>query len=602
MNARSPVALSATAPRKKSANRDWLRALQSIATIEKDSSRLLADVFDAVASARKDAPALFSDHESFSFQELVARSNRYARWALAQGFEKGDVVGLMMENRAEYVAIWHGLNRVGVVVALLNVNLSGAAVAHCISVSNARHVIASDGFRDVCLAALSTRDLQVALFTHGGSGGDARIDRDVERLSSLPLLPHERRDVTLADHALYIYTSGTTGLPKAAIVSHHRILSWSLWFAGLIGASPSDRMYDCLPLYHSVGGVVAIWAPLLAGGSVAIREGFSASRFWDEIVQFDCTLFQYIGELCRYLVNSPLGVAEKTHRLRLAVGNGLRPDVWREFQTRFGVARILEFYAATESNFSLYNVEGEIGAVRRTPSFLWHRFQTRLVKFDVEGETVERDENGRCIRCAAGEAGEAIAKIEPRGAETNFEGYLNRAESEKKILRDVFEAGDAWMRSGDLMRQDARGFYYFVDRIGDTFRWKGENVATSEVAHILCACPGVADATVYGVEIGGHDGRAGMAAVVIGDGFDLQALRRHVEAQLPAFARPLFLRIGAALGMTETFKHKKRALALEGFDPRRIDDAIYFARPGEEAYARLDAALYERIAAGEFRL
>ena len=600
MNAHSRTAAASADAARRSASKDWLRALQSSSAIEQAPERTLAFVLDYVAAAHADAIALLSDQESFTFRALVERSNRYARWALAQTIEKGGVVCLLMENRAEYVAVWLGLTRVGVTVALLNANLSGAALAHCVEAANARHVVVSQRLLGACVEALAGVESAPTIVTYGEAGGDACLDRALERLSGAPLTPTERRDPSLAERALYIYTSGTTGLPKAAIVSHRRLLTWSLWFSGLIDAGPQDRMYNCLPLYHSVGGVVAVFAPLLAGGSVAIRERFSASRFWDEIAAFDCTLFQYIGELCRYLVNAPPCPKETAHRLRLAVGNGLRGDVWRAFQSRFGVPRVLEFYAATESNFSLYNVEGEPGAVGRTPPFLAYRFTTQIVKFDFEREEPMRDAEGRCVRCAVDEAGEAIARIDARGGE--FEGYSSRAESEKKMLRNVFENGDAWMRSGDLMRKDARGFFYFVDRIGDTFRWKGENVATFEVGEVLAACPGVVDAIVYGVEVAGHDGRAGMAALAVDATFDLAGLRRHAEATLPPYARPLFLRVGEALETTETFKHKKRALAAQGFDPRATGHALYFAEPGGDSYARIDAALYERIVSGAIRL
>jgi fatty-acyl-CoA synthase len=250
---------------------------------------------------------------------------------------------------------------------------------------------------------------------------------------------------------------------------------------------PDDRMYDCLPMYHSVGGVVATGALLVRGGSVVVREKFSVSQFWDDIADWNCTLFQYIGELCRYLVNAPAHPRERAHRLRLACGNGLRADTWEKFQSRFAIPKILEFYAATEGNVSLYNVEGKIGAIGRVPPFLSHRFPLTLVKFDVVSGEPTRDAQGRAIRCATDEVGEAIGRIGHGSADAGgeFEGYTGAADTERKILRDVFEAGDAWFRTGDLMRRDERGFYFFVDRVGDTFRWKGENVATSEVAAAL---------------------------------------------------------------------------------------------------------------------
>jgi fatty-acyl-CoA synthase len=380
-------------------------------------------------------------------------------------------------------------------------------------------------------------------------------------------------------------------------------MSWIGWFAGLLGAGPDDRLYDCLPMYHSVGGVVATGAVLIRGGSVVLREKFSASQFWDDIVRWDCTLFQYIGELCRYLLAAPPSDQERAHRLRMICGNGLRPDVWKPFQERFAIPRILEFYAATEGNFSLYNVEGEVGAIGRIPGFMVHRFPAALVRHDVATGLPARGEDGLCQRCTIDEAGEAIGRLAAGGDPAHrFEGYTSQAESEKKVLRDVFEPGDAWLRTGDLMRQDARGYWYFVDRIGDTFRWKGENVATTEVAEVLGDCPGVIEATVYGVAVPGADGKAGMAALVTGEGFDLATLRTRLAERLPAYAQPVFLRLVRGLAVTETFKQKKADLAKDGFDPGLVEDRLFVTLPGAEGYAPLDADLFGRIAGGAVRL
>ncbi len=405
--------------------------------------------------------------------------------------------------------------------------------------------------------------------------------------------------MSVRDEALLIYTSGTTGLPKAARVSHHRIMMWTHWFAGLIDPSPDDRMYNCLPLYHSVGGVVAPGSVLLGGGSVVIREKFSASRFWRDVTETGCTVFQYIGELCRYLASAPPDPLERRHSLRICTGNGLRPDVWERFRERFAVPRILEFYAATEGTVSLYNVEGKVGAVGRVPSFMARRSPALIVRHDVETGLPVRDAQGRCIPAAIEETGELLGRLSSK-AEHSFEGYTNRSETERKILRDVLEPGDAWMRTGDLMRRDAQGFYYFVDRIGDTFRWKGENVATTEVAAALCACDGVTEANVYGVTVPGADGRAGMAALVVTEAFDLTHLHATLAERLPAYARPLFLRIVPSFAQTETFKQKKTGLAEEGFDPTAISDPLYVDSEG--AYRPLDMALFRAIEAGQLRL
>lgn len=584
------TAAKAGASVDRSVNKDWLRALQMTAPIGKTPQRILSSVFDEIALTRGDAPALISHAETYSFRELAEQSLRYARWGLAQGLTKGDVVALIMENRAEYVAIWLGLNRIGVIVGLLNTNLSGDALAHCLIVTAPRLIIASAGFADRC-KAIATRSAPLVI--HGPDFID-----ELKGFPGDPLALRPDALASLSDHALYIFTSGTTGLPKAAVVSHRRVLSWALWFCGLANMTDADRMFNCLPLYHSVGGVVAVWAPLLGGGSVVLRERFSARSFWDDVVANRCTLFQYIGELCRYLTNAPPSEAESRHQLRLALGNGLRPDVWSAFQERFGIPRILEFYAATESNFSLYNVEGERGAIGRIPSFLASQQRLRIIRIDQDTETPLRGEDGFCQTCAADEAGETIAQIAVSSTETAFEGYLDQHASERKILRNVFAEGDAWVRSGDLMRKDARGFFYFVDRIGDTFRWKGENVATAEVAAAVAACPGVADVAVYGVAVPGYDGRIGMATVVTDEGFDFAVLRTHVEARLPSYARPAFIRVSSSLDMTDTFKHRKRDLADQGFDPRQTDDAIYFAVPNASAYRRLGAGLYAQIVSG----
>ncbi len=588
---------------KSSANKDWLRALQKTAPIEQDQSRILSAAFDEVVAARGSEVAVIDDRESLPFTQFAERANRYSRWALDDQLQQGDVVALLMGNCADYAAIWLGLTRVGVVVALLNTHLSAPALAHCLRVAGARSVIVSDALAPACLDAAAMLDTPVRVLVHDGERFVGRLKADIAALSGAPLTERESRDVTLSDRALYIFTSGTTGLPKAAIVTHRKVMNWSLWFSGLTDAGPNDRMYNCLPMYHSVGGVVAVWSVLLAGGCVVLRARFSASSFWDDVAASRCTMFQYIGELCRYLLNAPDCEAARRHGLRLVVGNGLRADVWTRFQRRFDIPRILEFYAATESNFSLYNIEGEPGAIGRVPAFLAHRFQIALVPIDEATRAPARGADGFCARLGVGETGEAIARIETReGSSASFDGYVSPEDSERKVLRDVFEPGDAWMRSGDLMRKDARGYYYFSDRLGDSFRWKGENVSSFEVAQVLAASPGVRDANVYGVEVPGFEGRAGMAALAVDDDFDLDRLRQSVDAALPPYARPLFLRLCETLETTETFKHKKQTLAAQGFDTEEIAGALYFARPGANGYVPLDAAMRRRIRAGEFRL
>ena len=580
----------------------WLRALEMTAPIAANPTRTLPAMLDELAEKHGDAPALLDDRETLSYRALAARANRYARWALARGVSKGDTVGLMMPNCPDYMAAWLGITRVGGVVALINTNLTGRALAHCVDIVTPRHIIVAGELSEAWASAQPHLASRARVWMHGAHSGEGRpIDWALARYNDAPLEASEQREVTIDDEALYIYTSGTTGLPKAAKVTHSRVLTWSCWFAGMMDTRPDDRMYDCLPMYHSVGGVVATGAMLVNGGSVAIREKFSASQFWDDVARFDCTLVQYIGELARYLVNAPPHPRESTHRVRLACGNGLRVDVWEKFQQRFAIARIVEFYAATEGNLSLYNVDGKAGAIGRVPSFLAHRFPAAIVRFDTESGEPVRDADGFCVRCAPDEVGEAIGKIDQKNAGGRFDGYTDAEASEKKVLRNAFKPDDAWFRTGDLMRKDAQGYFYFVDRVGDTFRWKGENVSTAEVAAAITGCPGVLDATVYGVTVPGADGKAGMAALVVGDGFNLAVLRRQLDC-LPAYARPVFVRIRQELETTATFKHQKGELAREGYDPGATSDAVYVNDLQQGAFARMDAAQFERIETGRIRL
>jgi fatty-acyl-CoA synthase len=590
----------------RSVTKAWLRALELTAPITDNPGRTLPVVIEELAEKFGDAPALLSERECTTYRVLADRSNRYARWALDAGLAKGETVCLLMPNRPEYMAVWLGITKIGGVVALLNTNLAGPLLAHCMKIVAPSHLIVAAELLEPLIAALPDLAAASRIWVHGSTRGDElpRIDREIERFAGEKLHDTERRPVTIQDRALQIYTSGTSGRSKAAHINHYRLMQASHWFAGIMDVRSNDRMYNCLPMYHIVGGVQTTGAVLVGGGSVVIREKFSARQFWKDVTRWDCTLFQYIGELCRYLLHVEHRREETEHRIRMCCGNGLRPDVWDEFKTRFRIPQILEFYGATEGNVSLFNVEGKPGAIGRIPSFLAHRFPATLVKFDVETEEPVRDERGFCVRSAPNEIGEAIGKVstDPLNLGARFEGYTSQEASEQKILRNVFEPGDAWFRTGDLMRKDAKGYFYFVDRIGDTFRWKGENISTSEVAEAICAFPGIKDATVYGVTIPGAEGRAGMVALVTSDELDLAAFRSHLIDRLPGYARPLFFRRRHELALTGTFKYTKNDLVRDGFDPAASDDIIYFNHPERDALVLLDKELYHRIQSGQIPL
>ena len=589
----------------KRAREAWIRALERTARIEAEPHVTLPVMIERLAQRFGAAPALESAEASMSYGDLAQRCNQYSRWGLAQGLKRGDTVSLVMSNCAEYLAVWLGLTRIGVTVALANTHLLPEGLAHSLRIVAPRMVIAGADLALNVTAARADLAGDTACWVHGMGAHDLEpIEGELARMPGAALSAAECALPSIDDDALLIYTSGTTGLPKAARVSHYRLMQWSHWFAGLMDTGPADRMYNCLPLYHSVGGVVATGATLLGGGTVLIRARFSAAEFWRDVREQRCTLFQYIGELCRYLVNAAPQPLETQHELRLACGNGLRPEVWATFQARFKIPRILEYYASTEGNFSLYNCEGEPGAIGRIPAFLAHRLPVALLRLDAQSGQPTRNGAGFCERCEANEVGEAVGLISEAGSGRagRFEGYVDRDASALKLLRNVFQQGDAWYRTGDLMRRDERGFFYFVDRVGETYRWKGENVSTTEVSAAIASIRGVLEAVVYGVSVPGADGRAGMAALVVDAGFDLGDFREQLNGRLPSYARPIFLRILAALETTGTFKPRKQDLIDAGFDPARVEEALYVDDQRARAYIPLDRALYQAISEGAFRL
>ncbi|HEY1561525.1 MAG TPA: long-chain-acyl-CoA synthetase [Caulobacteraceae bacterium] len=569
-----------------------IRTLLRVRSIAPTSTNLITDDLERAIDRWPDRLAIRFEGAELTYRKLDALANRYAAWAEGEGLGKGDRVAVLLPNRLEYLPLWFGLSKLGVVAALINYQLTGEALSHCLELSGARICVADAStraaFDAVAVASLQARDLDADLHGAASTAGDSRPQRSA------------RAGVTAGETALLIYTSGTTGLPKAARINHARAQLYMRGFAGSTGARPSDRIYVTLPLYHATGGLCAMGAALLNGASVILRHSFSAGHFWDEIRDEGATMFVYIGELCRYLVNRPVGASEKNHQIRLAFGNGLSRDIWPELLRRFAVPRVLEFYGSTEGNVSMFNFDGGEGAIGRIPDYLAPLFNVVLARFDVEAESPVRGAGGFCIRCAPDEPGECLGAIHG-DARSAYSGYVDHAASEKKVLRNAFRTGDAWFRTGDLLRRDRLGYFYFVDRVGDTFRWKGENVSTTEVTEVIAAAPGVLQATVYGVAVPHNEGRAGMASVVTGPDFSLPVLSAVLEHSLPAYARPLFLRLSNSLAVTGTFKPRKMDLLAAGFDPSKCGDPLYF-HDHDAGFTPLTDKLNARIMAGEVRI
>ena len=577
------------------------KALKRLTAVSPDDPVRLADVIEENVDKHKANVAIRFEDKLFTYRELDEGATQYADWALKQGFKPGDAVALFMENKPDYIAIWYGLSKVGVVSALINNSLQGQGLAHCVGISKASAIILGEEQKDLYLSAKDALGEGVAAWTLGfDMDGASAIDPLFPQLSTERPDPSIRAHMRASDLCLYIYTSGTTGLPKAAKLSQVRVLGMMGAFIDSCKITERDRIYVTLPLYHATGGICGVGQALLTGATLILARKFSATHFWEDAVNHKATSFVYIGELCRYLLKTPTHPLERNHSIRKGFGNGLRTEVWQKFVDRFNIPHLVEFYGSTEGNVSFANYDGKIGAVGRLPDYMKDKIKTRFVKFDVAEEKPIRGEDGFCIETEPNEVGEAIGEIADAPRQ-RFDGYDDPKQTEKKILRDVFEPGDMWFRTGDLMKKDEHGYVYFVDRIGDTFRWKGENVSTNEVAEALASFAGIELPNVYGVAMPETDGRAGMAAVNLKDGElpDWSALASHIDQSLPSFARPIFIRIQPEAETTGTFKFKKVDLVKQGYDITQIEEPVYVRLPHEDTFEPVTQDILTRINSGE---
>jgi fatty-acyl-CoA synthase len=572
-----------------------------IGPLDADDKQIVPDDFEAIVDKYPNNVAFRFEGGITTYAEMDALANKVANWALGKGLVAGDAVALFMENRPEYVSFWYGLSKIGVVVGLINHNLTDKALAHCVNIADAKMIITGADQDENVRSAASLFDGDPKVWTFGGQEGedltgplngasDARPDRS------------HREHLRGKDLCLYVYTSGTTGLPKAAKLTQTRTQGMMRSFIAPCNLTSRDRVYVTLPLYHGTGGICGVGMAMMVGASVVLRKKFSASGFWDDCADQGVTAIVYIGELCRYLMNSPEHPREREHKIRTGFGNGLRPDIWQGFLDRFNIPTLVEFYGSTEGNVSFANYDGKVGSVGRMPSYLKNTFaHVAFVKFDVVEEEPVRGEDGFCIRTDDDEPGEVLGRVGD-DARTRFEGYNDEEATKKKLIRNVFEEGDMWFRTGDLMKKDALGYVYFVDRIGDTFRWKGENVSTNEVAEFVAQAPGISTANVYGVEVPGTDGRAGMAAITTKGDVDYDGLYDWLAERLPKYAIPLFIRVQKEAETTGTFKYRKVELVKEGFDPDQVGgEPIWYFDPDSKKYEPLTADAYATLKSGALK-
>ena len=584
--------------------RNWVRFAQGVVFFDPEGTRTIAVQLEEHAARTPDAVFLRFEQQVFTYRQANALINKHAHAYRGAGLQPGHTIALVMDNRPSF--IWHvfGLHKIGAVPSLVNTHLTGNTLAHALRACEPFAIVASGAHGS------AVREVVPEVSAALGGGRDAvwvdyedeppaaSTERTFNALLAGAAETSPDRALRPQLHALaaYIYTSGTTGLPKAALVPHHRTYrAGAVWSSIAMRYAPGDVMYCCLPLYHSNALVLALGSVVTGGVTLALSRKFSRTRFWSDARMHGATHMIYIGELCRYLMNAEPSPGDRDHKIRVATGNGLRPDIWQAFQDRFGVERIVEFYAATEGNCVTLNALGIVGSVGpQTPNM-------KLVRWDEARQQIVRDADGKPVLARTGEPGILLGKITRRMA---FDGYRDAAATEQKVLRDLFEPGDAYFNTGDLLRRGRFRMLYFTDRLGDTFRWKGENVSTTEVQEALSSVPGVAEVNAYGVRVPGAEGRAGMVALVMAEGarFDPAAFKAHVDRALPSYARPLFVRVSEQLDTTATFKLKKNELQEQGFDPARVNEPLYLRHPQRDAYVPIDAALHAELASGALKL
>ncbi|XP_064649666.1 long-chain fatty acid transport protein 4-like [Lineus longissimus] len=546
---------------------------------------------------------IYEGHE-WTFRAVDECSNAIANNLLENGYQRDDVIALFMESRPEFVCFWLGMAKIGVVGALINFNLRMDSLLHCIQASEAKGLIFGGELIDAVKDIRPSLRHDMPLFCSGNYNAAVlpavHLDPLLERCSRLP---PPNLATKFKGRLFLVYTSGTTGMPKAAVVVHSRYYYMASTLHMMFRLTDRDIIYDCLPLYHTAGGILGIGQTLIWGNTLVIRKKFSASNFWTDCVRYNCTVVQYIGEICRYLLAQPHRPEESQHHVRLAYGNGLRPQIWEQFMKRFNVGQIGEFYGATEGNANIVNMDNKVAAVGFTTRIAPFLYPVTLIKVDELTGSPIRDSHGLCIQCQPGEPGELVGKIVKGDPIREFDGYVNKDATSKKIAYDVFRKGDMAFLTGDMLIMDDCGYMYFKDRTGDTFRWRGENVSTSEVEASISNIVKLKDCVVYGVEVPGVEGKAGMAAIVDGQhSIDLNRLCKDLGRSLPPYARPVFIRLLEELEATGTFKLKKVNLQKEGYNPSIVKDRLFYMDSKSGGYVPIDQQVYSQICSGKIRM
>ncbi|KAK3731937.1 hypothetical protein RRG08_044996 [Elysia crispata] len=556
------------------------------------------DKFEAWVAKQPKKPFVIYDDIVYTYEDMDRMACRVANIAKSWGLKPRDCVAIMIQNEPSFLWTFYGLQKLGVAVSFINHNLRSSPLVHSILAVQCSALIFGSG--DELLEAVVEIMPQLhslPIFAQGVRrplpAGISSFDELMQTTYPLAISPTLRADLTLMDTCCYIFTSGTTGKPKPVICSQMKVLGVCSGCRFMSTMCLDDIVYCVLPLYHNTGCNMTVGAALVAGATVVLRKKFSARHFWSDCRRHKVTVIPYIGELLRYLLSQPENELDGTHSVRVVFGAGLRTDIWQDFLKRFNIPKVVEFYGATECTAFTANWSGKLGAVGRLSPLL-NKFDPDnkvLVKFDLATVMPLRGKDGFCIPVRVGEPGLLLSKLPEHLIGKHLYKASDEA-NEKKLVRDAFIPGDVYINYGDALVQDKEYFLYFYDRLGDTFRWKGENVSTKEVANAMGVLPFIEDSNVYGVEIPGQDGKAGMASISLVQGArlgneELTSLYSHVIKELPTYARPLFVRHIPQAFITGTFKNRKVELAQEGYDVERVKDPLYFLDHHNKTYTAL---------------
>ena len=575
-------------------------AVKGLRMIGGNSNISWGSVLEKMAQKYPGNIAVKSPDGNLTYSQLNERANQFAHFLISRKVVRGDTVAVCLENRPELLIAYCGCAKIGAICSLINTNQRGDSLSHSFNLNKGRVIMVgeecisffNDVKKDIDLAGSAVFYLRDAAINRLKDAADI-----TDVLLSLPRTnPDETGSITLKDKMAYVYTSGTTGgLPKAAVIINKRALSAMFWFGRVVTrVRPHHTIYIPLPFFHT-NAITVGWPPALYNGAaVALRRKFSASGFLDDVKKFGVTHFVYVGEVCRYLMSQPDTPGQDRTTLKYIIGNGLRPDIWQAFKKRYGIRKIFEFYGAAEGVgvfTNLMNFDYTVGT-SLTPF--------AIVRYDVENDRIARDKNGFAMRVDKGEPGLLVMEISEK---TPFPGYSDKKKTEEKIIRDAFKKGDMWFNTGDMLRNMGFRHAQFVDRLGDTFRWKGENVATMEVEKALDSFKGVSSSAVFGIGMPRGDGKAGMAAIIKDEGasIDFEALTAHLRAVLPKYAVPLFIRFVDDFQWTATHKIKKTDLKNEGYDPEKVKKDLFVLLPGASTYTAVNRDIYKEIMNGKYK-